>query len=37
MKKLSIDNWIKISLFSLFIVALLGVLMRYKIAFELPF
>lgn len=37
MKKLTINNWIKISLFSLFIVALLGVLMRYKIAFELPF
>lgn len=37
MKKLSIKNWIKISLFSLFIVAFLGVLMRYKIAFELPY
>jgi len=37
MKKLSINNWIKISLFSLFIVAFLGVLMRYKIAFELPY
>jgi hypothetical protein len=37
MKKSSINNWIKISLFSLFIVAFLGVLMRYKIAFELPY
>lgn len=36
MKKLTLTNWIKISLFSLFIVAALGVLMRYKIAFELP-
>ncbi|MDP2160445.1 MAG: hypothetical protein Q8K02_08190, partial [Flavobacterium sp.] len=37
MSKLSINSWIKISLFSLLIVAFLGVLMRYKIAFELPF
>jgi hypothetical protein len=37
MKKLSINNWIKIALFNLLIVAFLGVLMRYKIAFELPF
>lgn len=37
MKKLNLTHWIKISLFSLFVVALLGVLMRYKIAFELPF
>ncbi len=37
MKRLSINNWIKTSLFSLFIVAFLGVLMRYKIAFELPY
>lgn len=37
MKKISLTYWIKISLFSLFIVALLGTLMRYKIAFELPF
>lgn len=36
MKKINLANWIKISLFSLFIVAFLGVLMRYKIAFELP-
>lgn len=28
--------WLKFSLFNLFIVALLGVLMRYKIAFSLP-
>ena len=37
MKKLNLNHWIKISLFSLLVVALLGVLMRYKIAFELPF
>jgi len=37
MKKLNLTHWIKLSLFSLFVVALLGVLMRYKIAFELPF
>ena len=37
MSKLSINSWIKISLFSLCVVAFLGVLMRYKIAFELPF
>ncbi len=29
--------WVKISVFNLFIVALLGVLMRYKIAFDFPF
>lgn len=29
--------WIKISVFNLFIVAFLGVLMRYKIAFDFPF
>ena len=37
MKTITITNWIKISLFSLLVVAFLGVLMRYKIAFELPF
>ena len=37
MKKLNLNHWIKISLFSLLVVALLGVLMRYKIAFELPY
>lgn len=29
--------WLKFSLFNLFIVALLGLLMRYKIGFEFPF
>ncbi len=29
-------NWLKISLFNLLIVSLLGILMRYKIAFEFP-
>ncbi|MGG7035509.1 MAG: hypothetical protein ACI7YS_10000 [Flavobacterium sp.] len=37
MKRLDINKWIKVSLLSLLIVAFLGVLMRYKIAFELPF
>ena len=37
MKNKTLAYWIKISLFSLLIVALLGALMRYKIAFELPF
>ncbi|WP_188362990.1 hypothetical protein [Flavobacterium orientale] len=37
MKSLSLLQWIKITLFSLFLVALMGLLMRYKIAFELPF
>lgn len=37
MKILNINLWIKISLFSLLIVAFFGVLMRFKIAFELPF
>lgn len=35
--KFSISNWIKFSLFNLMLVAILGTLMRYKIAFELPF
>lgn len=35
--KLSISQWVKISLFNLLLVATLGLLMRYKIAFELPF
>lgn len=35
--KLSISNWVKISLFNLLLVATLGLLMRYKIAFEFPF
>ncbi|WP_152378418.1 hypothetical protein [Flavobacterium haoranii] len=30
------QSWIRISLFNLFIVAFLGVLMRYKISFEFP-
>jgi hypothetical protein len=37
MKNKTLAYWIKISLLSLLIVALLGALMRYKIAFELPF
>lgn len=35
--KFSVSFWIKFSLFNLFLVATLGLLMRYKIAFELPF
>lgn len=35
--KLNLSYWIKFSLFNLFLVATLGLLMRYKIAFELPF
>ena len=35
--KLSISNWVKISLFNLLLVATLGLLMRYKIAFEFPY
>lgn len=31
------QSWIRLSLLNLFIVALLGVLMRYKIGFEFPF
>lgn len=34
---LDIKYWIKFSLFNLMIVAALGLLMRYKIAFEFPF
>jgi len=34
---MKLNLYIKISLFNLFIVALLGVLMRYKICFEFPF
>jgi hypothetical protein len=29
--------WLKIALFNLFFVAVLGLLMRYKIGFEFPF
>ncbi|WP_445711805.1 hypothetical protein [Flavobacterium sp.] len=32
-----ISNWIKFSLLNLLLVAILGLLMRYKIGFELPF
>lgn len=35
--KLTFSDWIKFSLFNLLLVATLGLLMRYKIAFELPF
>jgi hypothetical protein len=33
----TIENWLKIALFNLCLVALLGVTLRYKIAFSLPF
>ena len=33
----TIENWIKIALMNLGLVALLGVTLRYKIAFSLPF
>ena len=35
--KLNIAFWLKFSLLNLFIVALIGLLMRYKIGFEFPF
>jgi hypothetical protein len=35
--KINFSYWIKLSLFNLLLVATLGLLMRYKIAFELPF
>ncbi len=35
--KLNFSYWIKFSLFNLLLVASLGLLMRYKIAFEFPF
>ncbi len=35
--KLNFSYWIKFSLFNLLLVATLGLLMRYKIAFEFPF
>lgn len=34
---MTIKNWIRISLFSLFIVALIGLILRYKILYPLPF
>lgn len=34
--KTNISFWIKISIFNLFLVACLGLLMRYKVIFELP-
>ena len=37
MIRLKSNKWIIISFFSLFIVAVLGVIMRYKIAFSFPF
>ncbi|MFK7032746.1 hypothetical protein [Flavobacterium oreochromis] len=35
--KITSKNWVFILIFNLFIVAVLGTLMRYKIAFEFPF
>lgn len=35
--QIKIENWLRIALFNLCIVALLGVTLRYKIAFSLPF
>ena len=35
--KAGIQFWIKLSLFNLFLVALLGLLMRYKIGYEFPY
>lgn len=37
MKELFAVRWVKIALFNLFLVACLGVLMRYKIGFDFPF
>lgn len=36
-QKIIIQKWVRIALINLFIVALLGVTMRYKIAYSLPF
>ena len=33
----SLQRWIRISLFNLLLVASIGVILRYKIAFALPF
>ncbi|MEO8712801.1 MAG: hypothetical protein ABI405_11790 [Parafilimonas sp.] len=35
--QISLDKWFRISIFSLLLVAFLGVIMRYKIAYSLPF
>ncbi len=35
--QLSANRWLKISLFNLLVVAFIGVILRYKIAFPLPF
>jgi hypothetical protein len=37
MQAIKVSKWIRLSLASLLLVALLGVLMRYKIAFEFPY
>ena len=37
MQAFDAPKWIRISLFNLLVVALLGVLMRYKIGFSFPF
>ncbi len=34
---LSLHRWIRVTLFNLFVVAFIGVILRYKIAFALPF
>lgn len=36
-ENISLHKWFRISIFSLLLVAMLGVIMRYKIAFSLPF
>src|SRR5688572_18919143 len=35
--KMNLNLWIRIALFNLFLVALMGTLMRYKIGFEFPY
>jgi hypothetical protein len=37
MNSVKIYNWQKVALFNLFLVSVLGVMLRYKIAFSLPF
>ena len=37
MQTFDLKHWLKLSLISLLTVGLLGVLMRYKICYELPF
>ncbi|HQD12568.1 MAG TPA: hypothetical protein PLW43_06470, partial [Chitinophagales bacterium] len=37
MENVVVRRWIKIAIFNLFLVAVIGTMLRYKIAFSLPF